>query len=178
MGLDADRLVFIDETAAKTNMTPQRGWALKGKRLVDRSPHGHWITVTFIAALRATGLTAPHVVSGAMNGERFLDYIVNVLAPTLRAGDIVVMDNLQCHKSPRVRAALAAVGATPLYLPPYSPDLNPIEQVYSKSKAILRRLKRRTVPALQEALLNLPKHFPPAECARFIAHAGYHDRKT
>jgi transposase len=131
-GLDPERLVFIDETWAKTNMTRPRGRSLRGTRLVDKAPHGHWKTTTFVAALRASGLTAPLVLDGAINGDVFLAYVKQVLVPTLRLGDIVIMDNLSSHKRVGVRAAIESVGAKLLYLPPYSPDFNPIELAFSK----------------------------------------------
>ena len=126
--------MFIDETWAKTNMTRLRGRSAKGTRLVARVPHGHWKTTTFVAALRGSGLTAPLVVDGAINGAIFLAYVQQQLAPKLKVGDIVVMDNLSAHKVAGVTAAIEAVGAKVLYLPPYSPDLNPIETVFSKFK--------------------------------------------
>jgi len=145
LGLDPRRLVFIDETWVKTNMTRVYGRAPVGQRLVDHVPHGHWQTTTFIGALRVSGLTAPVVFDGAVNGEIFLVYVKDHLAPTLRRGDIVVMDNLSSHKVQGVREAIEAAGASVAYLPPYSPDLNPIEQVFSKLKAKLRQHRERTV---------------------------------
>src|SRR5215468_6144291 len=131
-------LVFIDETWATTNMTRVRGRSPRGERLVAAVPHGHWKTSTFVAALRTSGLTAPLVLDGAMNGEAFRAYVEQILAPTLAPGDIVIMDNLAAHKVAGIRQAIEACGATLLYLPPYSPDLNPIEQSFAKLKALIR----------------------------------------
>ena len=171
--LDPDRLIFIDETWTKTNMTRPYGWAEVGHRLVDAVPHGHWHTSTFIAGLRSDGLVAPCVFDGAINGEAFLAYVEQVLAPTLRRGDIVIMDRLSSHKVAGVRQAIEGAGARLLYLPPYSPDLNPIEQAFAKLKALLRTRALRTVAALWNALGDLVSCFPPAECAKFLRHAGY-----
>jgi transposase len=171
--LDPQRLVFIDETWATTNMTRRYGRAPRGQRLVAAVPHGHWKTSTFIAGLRTSGLTAPLVVDGAVNGEVFLAYVEQVLAPTLTAGDIVIMDNLSSHKVVGVRQTIEARGATLLYLPPYSPDLNPIEQAFAKLKALLRKLAARTVAQLWDALGDLIHRFTPQECLNYIANAGY-----
>jgi transposase len=146
--LNPDRLVFIDETCAKTNMTRPRGRSPKGERLLASVPHGHWKTTTFLAALRSTGLTAPLVVDGAINGELFLGWVRLHLVPTLRQGDIVVMDNLGAHKVAGVREAITAVGARVFYLPPYSPDMNPIALVFSKFKWLLKSASARTVESL------------------------------
>lgn len=173
LGLDPGRLVFIDETWAKTNMTRAYGRAPVGRRLVDFVPHGHWKTTTFIAALRADGLTAPMVMDGPINGEVFLEYVSSHLAPTLRRGDIVVMDNLSSHKVEGVREAIEAVGATVAYLPPYSPDFNPIEQVFAKLKALLRKYGERTVESLWRRIGNLIDTFSPAECRNYLRHDGY-----
>jgi transposase len=166
-------LIFIDETWTKTNMTRLYGWAEVGRRLVDAVPHGHWHTSTFIAGLRQDGLVAPCVFDGAINGEAFLAYVEQVLVPTLRHGDIVIMDRLGSHKVAGVREAIESVGARLLYLPPYSPDLNPIEQAFAKLKALLRARALRTVAALWNALGDLVACFAPAECANFLRHAGY-----
>jgi transposase len=165
--------VFIDETWTKTNMTRPVGRAECGKRLVAAVPFGHWRTTTFIAALRADGLVAPCVFDGAINGALFLAYVEQVLVPTLKPGDMVVMDNLRAHKVAGVREAIAAAGASVLYLPAYSPDLNPIEQVFAKLKAVLRAAAIRTVDALWAALGSLLDCFTPAECANYLRHAGY-----
>jgi len=149
------------------------GWAEVGHRLVDAVPHGHGNTSTFIAGLRCDGLVAPCVFDGAINGEAFLAYVEQVLAPTLRRGDIVIMDRLSSHKVAGVRQAIEGAGARLLYLPPYSPDLNPIEQAFAKLKALLRAKALRTVGALWKALGDLVPCFAPAECANFLRHAGY-----
>jgi transposase len=169
----AERLVFIDETWATTNMARRHGRAQRGQRVVAAVPHGHWKTTTFLAALRHDGLAAPCVFDGAINGARFLAYVEQALAPTLRAGDVVVLDNLRAHKVKGVREAIEARGARLLYLPPYSPDLNPIELVFAKLKALLRTAARRTVDALWRAIGHALDAFSPAECARYLAHAGY-----
>jgi len=171
--LDPEHLVFLDETWAKTNMTRTRGRARKGKRLIARVPHGHWKTTTFVAALRSSGLTAPMVVDGAINGAMFLAYVQQQLVPTLRKGDIVVMDNLNSHKVAGVREAIEAVGARVAYLPPYSPDLNPIETIFSKLKTLLRKAEHRTVESLWKACGELLDAFDEPECRNHIRHCGY-----
>jgi transposase len=172
-GLNVNRLVFIDETWAATNMARSNGRALKGARLMASIPHGHWKTTTFIGALRAEGLVAPMVVDGAVNGDIFLAYVDQVLAPTLRPGDIVIMDNLSSHKIEGVRAAIEAKGAELRYLPPYSPDLNPIEQLFAKLKALLRSAAARTVEALWAAIGRLIDAFTAEECRNYFRHCGY-----
>ncbi len=149
------------------------GWAERGDRLVGAVPHGHWNTSTFIAGLRQGGLVAPCVFNGAVNGDLFLAYVEQVLVPTLINGDIVIMDNLGSHKVAGVRQAIEAAGARLLYLPPYSPDLNPIELAFAKLKALLRARAVRTVNALWNALGELVACFSPTECANFLRHAGY-----
>ena len=171
--LKPGKLVFIDETSTKTNMVRLRGRSKRGTRLIDKTPHGHWKTSTFIAALRHDRLTAPFVVDGAVNGELFLEYIRQVLAPTLSKGDIVAMDNLGSHKVVGVREAIEAAGAKLMYLPAYSQDLNPIEMVFAKIKAILRRKAIRTVRALWKELGAITKCVSSAECQNFLRHAGY-----
>jgi transposase len=172
-GWDPSRLVFLDETWVKTNMTRPRGRAFRGERVIDSVPHGHWKTTTFLAALRSTGLTAPLVVDGAINGVIFLSWVRQQLVPTLHSGDIVVMDNLSAHKVAGVREAITAAGARVLYLPPYSPDLNPIETVFSKFKWLIRSLKERTVDALWTACGRVSQLFPEDECRRHFRHCGY-----
>lgn len=172
-GLDPDHLVFIDETWAKTNMTRPRGRSHQGTRLVAKIPHGHWKTTTFLAALRTSGLTAPLVIDGAINGDMFLAYVQQQLAPTLQPSDIVIMDNLSSHKKAGVREAIESVGAAVLYLPPYSPDLNPIEQVFSKFKWLLRGACERTVDALWDTCGRLLDRFSPGECRNYFRHCGY-----
>jgi transposase len=153
--------VFIDETWATTNMARRYGRAQRGARVVAAVPHGHWKTTTFLAALRHDGITAPCVFDGAINGTRFLASVEQALAPTLRPGDIVVLDNLRAHKVNGVRATIEAAGAELLYLPPYSPDLNPIEQAFAKLKALLRAAARRTVDALWHAIGHALDAFSP-----------------
>ena len=173
LNFDPAHLVFIDETWAKTNMTRQRGRSLIGTRLVSRVPQGHWKTTTFIAALRCSGLTAPLVVDGAINGAVFLAYVQQQLVPTLRPGDIVVLDNLSAHKIAGVRTAIEAVGARVAYLPPYSPDLNSIETVFSKFKSLLRSAAERTVETLWHTCGRLLDQFSESECRNHFRHCGY-----
>ena len=169
--MNVERLVFIDETWAKTNMTRRYGRCKRGQRLVAAVPHGHWKTTTFIGALRAEGLTAPAVFDGAINGESFLAYVEQVLVPTLRS--IVVLDNLQSHKVDGVQASIEGAGAELRYLPPYSPDLNPIEQLFAKFKACLRKIAARSVEALWAAIGATVAAFEPGECENYLRHSGY-----
>ena len=171
--LDPRRLVFIDETWAKTNMTRTHGRALRGQRLVDKVPHGHWKTLTFLAALRCDAITAPFVLDGPINGEWFLAYVEQVLVPTLSPGDVVVMDNLGSHKGKAVRRAIRNAGAHLIFLPPYSPDLNPIEQVFAKLKPLLRKAAERTVEATWRRIGTLLDHFSAEECAKYLVNSGY-----
>jgi transposase len=173
-GLDAGRLVFIDETAAKTDMARTHGYAPRGRRPEGEVPSRRWQTTTFVGAMRQGGFLAPLVVDGAITGELFEAYVRRVLVPELRAGDVVVLDDLSCHKRAGVREAIEAAGGTPLLLPPYSPDLNPIEMAFSKLKRLLRKAAARTVEALWEVIGRLLDHFSPQECANYIRHAGYH----
>lgn len=171
--LDPERLVFIDETGLNTKMARLRGRCRRGERLRMAVPHGHWRTTTFVAGLRLGGLDAPMLIDGAMNGDAFLAYVRRVLVPRLRPGDIVVMDNLGCHKSAAVRAAIQASGAELRFLPPYSPDLNPIEFAFSKLKAHLRKIASRTKHALWSAVAAALDTFTPAECANLFTATGY-----
>ena len=171
--IDPRRLVFIDETWAKTNMAPLRGWGLRGKRLKAKAPYGHWKTMTFLAALRHDRIDAPWVVDGPINGELFRLYVEKVLVPMLKRGDIVILDNLGSHKSKAVRAAIRAAGARLFFLPPYSPDLNPIEQVFAKLKHLLRKAAERTVEATWKRIGALLDCFLPNECQAYLANAGY-----
>jgi transposase len=171
--LNPQRLVFIDETSVKTNMTRLRGRSPRGRRLVAAVPHGHWKTSTFVAGLRCDGLTAPLVIDGAMNGEMFLAYVEQILAPTLSPADVVIMDNLPSHKVAGVREAVEARGAILLYLPAYSPDLNPIEQWFAKLKALLRKAAARTFDALIHAIATALETFTPLECANYLPNSGY-----
>jgi transposase len=167
LDLDPDRLVFIDETWASTNMARRYGRAPRGKRLRVGVPHGHWKTTTFVAGLRASGLVAPFVLDGPINREAFDTYVARVLVPDLQADDIVVMDNLSSHKGPRVREMIEAAGATLLYLPPYSPDFNPIENAFAKLKALLRKAAERTIEGLWTTIGCLLDTFTPDECANW-----------
>jgi transposase len=171
--MNPTRLVFLDETWATTNMARRYGRAPRGERVIASVPHGHWKTSTFVAGLREDAITAPLVIDGAMNGETFRAYIEQFLAPTLAHGDIVIMDNLPSHKVAGVRDAIEARGASLIYLPPYSPDLNPIEQAFAKLKALLRKAAPRTVEALWTVIGESLSAFPPDECANYLADAGY-----
>jgi transposase len=165
--------VFIDETWAKTNMTRLRGWAPRGKKLLAKVPQGRWRTLTFLAALRWDRIDAPCVIDGPIDGEIFLAYVEQSLGPTLRAGDIVIIDNLGSHKSAAVRRAIRAAGAKLFFLPPYSPDLNPIEQLFAKLKTLLRKAARRTVEATWKQIGALLGAFSPQECANYFRNSGY-----
>jgi transposase len=167
------RLIFVDETGAATNMARRYGRSPRGLRLDGPVPHGHWKTTTFVAGLTARGIVAPYVIDGAMNGTIFKAWVEQALAPGLRPDDIVVMDNLPAHKVTGVREAIEARGAKLLYLPPYSPDLNPIEQAFAKLKALLRKAAERTVDGLWRTIGRLLDHFPPAECANYLVNSGY-----
>ena len=171
--LDPDRLVFIDETWASTNMVRRYGRSPRGQRLVCPVPHGHWKTTTFVAALRADGMTAPMVIDGALTGDLFVAYVEQVLVPTLQAGDVVVMDNLICHKRVGVAWAVERAGCTVRYLPPYSPDYNPIELAFSKLKGLLRSAGKRTIDGLWDFLGKALDAFAPDECRRYFRHGGY-----
>ena len=172
-GFDPNRLVFIDETWAKTNMARTHGRCRRGKRLIGRVPGGHWKTTTFVAALRCDAITAPFVIDRPINATIFRAYVEQCLAPALRPGDIVVMDNLSSHKGQAVRQAIEARGARLVFLPPYSPDLNPIEMVFSKLKTLLRKAAERTVDDLWQRIGTLLDAFPPEECRNYFRHAGY-----
>ena len=173
LDLDPARLVVLDETWTSTNMTRLRGRSPRGERLRSPVPHGHWKTTTLVAALRLSGIAAPFVLDGPINRDAFQAYVDQVLVPELTPGDIVVMDNLGSHKGPAVRAAIEAAGARLLFLPPYSPDFNPIEMAFSKLKALLRKVAERTVEGLWSAIGRLVDTVTPHECANFFAAAGY-----
>lgn len=173
MRLEPHRLVFLDETGTTTKMTRLRGRCLKGQRLRSKAPFGHWKTQTFIAGLRCHGLTAPVVVDAPMNRRIFETYVETQLVPTLEKGDVVILDNLSAHKSPVAEQAIRAKGAWILFLPPYSPDLNPIEMAFAKLKAHLRRRAIRTIDALWQAIGQICDLFEPAECRNYFAAAGY-----
>jgi transposase len=171
--LDTTHLVFIDETSVNTNMTRLFGRAPRGERVIGRVPFSAWKTLTFVAALRHDGMTAPMMIKGAMNGEAFLAYVEQCLVPTLKRGDIVVMDNVSVHKVEGVREAIEAASATLRYLPPYSPDLNPIELSYSAFKAFLRKCAERNEKALHRRIGQFVRRLSAKACANFFAHAGY-----
>jgi transposase len=173
MRREPHRLVFIDETSVNTKMTRLRGRTHKGRRLKASAPFGKWGTQTFIAGLRHDALTAPWVIPGAMDRDAFNIYVETQLAPTLAAGDVVILDNLSVHKSARAEAAIRARGAWMLFLPQYSPDLNPIEMAFSKLKALLRKTAARSFDALTQAIGNICDLFLPAECSNYFATAGY-----
>ena len=165
--------MFIDETWTKTNMTRTRGWWRRGEPLLAKVPHGHWQTMTFLAALRHDRITAPLVMDGPINGESFKAYVEQILVPTLAPGDIVVMDNLGSHKGRDIRRAIRAAGARLMFLPPYSPDLNPIEQVFAKLKTLLRKAEERTAEGVWRKIGTLLERFPPTECANYFRNSGY-----
>ena len=171
--LDLDRLVFLDETAATTNMARTYGRSPRGERCRIAVPHGHYKTTTITAALRSSGLCATALFDGATNGERFRSYVTDTLVPTLRPGDTVILDNLGAHKVAGVRAAIEAAGARLLYLPPYSPDFNPIEQIFAKLKSLLRTAAVRTVPDLWDTIRQAFTRFTAEECRNCLAAAGY-----
>jgi transposase len=170
---DPARLVFLDETGTNTTMARTRGRSRRGTRLIGRVPHGHWKITTFLAGLRCGAITAPFVIDRPMNGTIFLAYIRQCLVPTLTPGDIVVMDNLSSHKVAGVREAIEAAGAALRYLPPYSPDLNPIELLFAKFKTLLRKAAEREINALWNRIGKLLDAFTPQECANYFRHDGY-----
>lgn len=155
-------------------MIRRYGWGPKSSRVIGDVPHGHWKTTTFVAGLRASGFIAPLVVDGPMNGDVFLAYVQQQLAPTLKPGDLVIMDNLSCHKRVGVKEAIESVGAELMYLPPYSPDLNPIELAFSKLKTLLRKAAARTTEELEKAIVKILDQFENQECINYFRKAGYH----
>jgi transposase len=171
--IEPERLVFIDETWTRTDMAPLRGWAPRGHRLTAKVPHGRWKTMTFLAALRHDRLDAPWFLEGPIDGDSFRLYVEKVLLPTLHPGDIVIMDNLGSHKGKAVRQLIRSAGAKLFFLPKYSPDLNPIEQVFAKLKHFLRRAAARTVDAVCAAIGEILQNFPSEECANYLANSGY-----
>jgi transposase len=171
--LDPERLVFIDETWASTKMTRTHGRCPRGERLRMAVPHGHWKTTTLVAGLGARGVVAPWVIDGPINGDAFETYVRKVLVPELKGGDVVVMDNLSSHKRPEVRASIEAAGARVLYLPPYSPDFNPIQKAFAKLKALLRKAAERTVEGLWRAIGSLIELIKPAEARNYFESCGY-----
>lgn len=171
--LDSTRLVFIDETAANTKMVRLGGRCPRGERLVGCVPHGHWKTITFVAALRQKGMTAPFTIDGSMTAKIFMAYVEQCLVPTLKRKEVVVMDNLSAHKPPGVRQAIEAAGATLRYLPKYSPDLNPIEMSFSKLKTHLRKVAERTIPRLRRRIGSFARGLSAREASNYFRHAGY-----
>ena len=171
--VEPERLVFIDETWTRTDMAPLRGWAPRGHRLATKVPHGRWKTMTFLAALRHDRIDAPWFIEGPIDGESFRLYVEKVLLPTLRPGDIVIMDNLGSHKGKAVRQFIRSAGAKLFFLPKYSPDLNPIEQVFAKLKHLLRKAAARTVEAVCAAIGEALQAFTPEECANYLTNSGY-----
>ena len=171
--IEPERLVFIDETWTRTNMAPLRGWAPRGRRLAAKVPHGRWKTMTFLAALRHDRINAPWLLEGPIDGESFRLYVERVLVPTLRPGDIVIMDNLGSHKGKAVRQLIRAAGAKLFFLPKYSPDLNPIEQVFAKLKHLLRKAAARTIETVCAAIGEILGAFTPEECANYFRNSGY-----
>lgn len=171
--IDPNRYVFIDETWAKTNMTRRYGRSQRGRRLLEKTPCGRWETTTFLGALRATGFVAPLTVAGAINGDLFRAWVEQHLAPALKPGDLVVMDNLSSHKVAGIRQAIESVGAEVLYLPPYSPDLNPIELAFSKLKKMLRDGAERTTDKLAKLCGTILDFFAEKECRGYFKHCGY-----
>jgi len=171
--LDPERLVFLDESGVATDMIRRYGRSLRGRRVHDHTPHQHWQTSTFVAALRVGGLTAPGLLDGPMDGDSFLAYLDQVLVPTLRGGDLVVMDNLAAHKVEGVRERIEATGARLWYLPPYSPDFNPIELWFAKLKALLRAARRRSVEELWTTVGECLRLFTATECRNYFRHCGY-----
>jgi transposase len=173
LDLDPRQLVFIDETWTATNMTRSHGRCRKGERLRMGFPHGHRKTTTLVAGLRASGMVAPMVLDGPINGDWFEAYVRQILVPELRRGDIVIMDNLSSHKRTSVRELIEAVGATLVFLPPYSPDFNPIEKAFARLKALLRKAGERTVTGLWDLIGKLVDIFQPDECANYFSSCGY-----
>lgn len=171
--LDPCKLIFIDETGASTKMARLRGRAKRGQRCRAAIPHGHWKTITFTAGLSLNGVVAPMVLDGPMNGEAFLTYICQVLVPELQKGNVVIMDNLPAHKVKGVRDAIEGTGARLIYLPPYSPDFNPIEMAFAKLKALLRKAAERTIDGLWQRIGILLDQFTAKECRNYLAKAGY-----
>jgi transposase len=171
--MDTSRFVFLDETGTATNMARRYGRSPSEQRLVAAVPHGHWQTTTFLAGLRQSGVIAPLVLDGPMTGAAFRAYVEQFLAPALQPGDVVVLDNLAAHKVDGVRQAIAKAGASILYLPPYSPDLNPIEQLFAKLKALLRKAAARTKDDLWSTIGRLLEACPPDQCSNYLRHCGY-----
>jgi transposase len=176
--MDPARFVFLDETGTATNMARRYGRCRSGQRLIAAVPHGHWRTTTFVAGLRQSGVIAPLVLDGPMTGRAFRAYVEQFLVPVLEPGDVVVLDNLAAHKVDGVRQAMARAGAALLYLPPYSPDLNPIEQLFAQLKTLLRKAAARTRDQLWATIGRLLAAIPSTECANYLRHCGYSNRST
>ena len=176
--IDPARLVFIDETWTKTNMAPLRGWAPRGQRLFGKAPYGRWKTMTFLAALHHDRVTAPWLIDGPIDSHSFLQYVEEILVPTLKPGNIVIIDNLGSHKGKAVRLAIRAAGAKLFFLPKYSPDLNPIEKFFAKLKHWLRNVASRTDDAVCNAIADILNLTSPAECSNYFAQAGYAQPQT
>jgi putative transposase len=172
-GFDFASLVFVDETGTTTSMVRTHGWGEKGKPLLGKAPHGHWMTSTFVAGLRHDGILAPMLIDQPMTGDIFRQWLVEHLIPEMQPGSIVVADNLPAHKVAGIRQCLEDAGMGLLYLPPYSPDFNPIEQVFAKLKALLRRAAPRSFEAICDAIKVILESFRPAECANYLRHSGY-----
>lgn len=172
-GLDFTSLVFIDETGTTTSMVRSRGWGQKGKPLIGKAPQGHWMTSTFVAGLRHDAILAPMLIDRPMTGHIFRQWLTEHLIPEMQPGSIVVCDNLPAHKVAGIRQCLEEAGMGLLYLPPYSPDFNPIEQVFAKTKALLSRAAPRSFDAICDALKDILDRFSPAECANYLRHSGY-----
>ena len=171
--IDPERLVFIDETSAKTNMAPLRGWAPRGARLTAKLPHGRWKTMTFVAALHHDRIDAPWLLEGPIDGDSFQTYVEKVLVPTLEPGKLVIMDNLASHKRKAVRQAIRSAGAKLFFQPKYSPDLNPIEQLFAKLKHFMRKASARSIDDTYQRLGELLDSVSPRECANYFQNAGY-----
>ena len=171
--LDFTRLVFVDETGTNTAMTRTHGWGQKGKKLLAKVPHGHWMTSTFVAGLVHDGILAPQLLPCPMTGMIFQQWLEECLIPEMEPGSIVVIDNLPAHKVAGIRQCLEDAGMHLLYLPPYSPDFNPIEQVFAKLKALLRRMAPRSFDAICDAIKIILEKFKPSECSNYIRHSGY-----
>lgn len=173
LSIDPKRLIFIDETCLKTNMTRLHGWAPIGERLNDNVPYGHWNTMTFIAALRHDGIEAPCLLDQPLNGPGFLVYVESFLMPTLKEGDIVILDNLSTHKNRKARDMIRQKGAKIWFLPPYSPDLNPIEQFFAKLKAFLRKAQGRSITEINEMIKKILRDRSQTECSNYVKNSGY-----
>lgn len=176
--IDVSGFICVDETWTKTNMAPLYGWSPVGERCISCVPHGHWLTQTFIAGLTPSGIIAPSVFDGPINGESFLAYVEQILVPELSERNTVILDNLGSHRSEAVRQAIRATGARLFYLPPYSPDLNPIEQAFAKIKHLLRKAKQRTITTVWQTIGQLLSAFSPEQCQNYFINAGWSRLKS